>query len=278
MNLLEGLRGVSLAINAPGPVAAARLRDFGMAFTKVEPPSGDPLQQLGVGWYEELSAGMDIVTLDLKAETDREALDALLAQADLLLTSNRPAALARLGISEEALAARYPRLCWVGIVGFPPPRENEPGHDLTYQAEYGTVDPPNMPRVLVADMAGAERAVQTALALLLNRERTGKAGYALSALSDAARDFAVTVKYGITTPGGLLGGGLPNYRLYPTADGWLGCGALELHFMHRLMQALGIDSPTDEAFAACFLQRTAKEWEDWGRERDIPLAAVVSPA
>jgi crotonobetainyl-CoA:carnitine CoA-transferase CaiB-like acyl-CoA transferase len=275
VKLLEGLRGVSLAINAPGPVAAARLRDFGMAFTKVEPPGGDPLQHLGVGWYEELSAGMKIVSLDLKDGAGREALDVLLGDADLLLTSNRPAGLARLGISAEALAQRYPRLCWVGIVGFPPPRENEPGHDVTYQAEYGTIEPPSMPRVLVADMAGAERAAQTALALLLNRERTGKAGYAYAALSDAARDFAVTVRYGVTTTGGLLGGGLPNYRLYPTAEGWLACGALETHFLQRLMRELGIDTPTEEAFAACFLQKKAKEWEDWGRERDLPLAAVA---
>lgn len=275
MKPLEGMRGVSLAINAPGPVAAARLRDFGMRFTKVEPPSGDPLQHLGLGWYEELTAGIDVVTLDLKDPAGLAALDALLADADLLLTAQRPAALARLGISPEALAQRYARLCWVGIVGFPVPRENEPGHDLTYQAEYGTLEPPSMPRVLVADMAGAERAAQDALALLLQRERTGKAGYVFTALSDAAREFAVTARYGITTPGGLLGGGLPNYRIYQTADGYLACGALELHFLKNLMAALGVDTPSDEVFQAEFLKRTAREWEDWGRERDLPLAAIA---
>ena len=81
MKPLEGMRGVSLAINAPGPVAAARLRDFGMRFTKVEPPSGDPLQHLGVGWYEELTAGIDVVTIDLKDPAGLAALDALLADA-----------------------------------------------------------------------------------------------------------------------------------------------------------------------------------------------------
>jgi len=269
------MRAVSLAINAPGPLAAARLRDYGMKITKVEPPSGDPMKHLGVGWYEELTAGIDVVTLDLKDASGQEALHALLADADLLLTAQRPAALARLGITQEQLAQRYPRLCWVGIVGFPAPRENEPGHDLTYQAEYGTLEPPSMPRVLVADMAGAERAAQDALALLLQRERGGGAGWTYTALSEAARDFAVAVRYNVTTPGGVLGGGLPNYRIYQTADGYLACGALEMHFLKNLMSALEVDTPTDEVFQAEFLKRSAREWEDWGRERDLPLAAIA---
>ncbi len=275
MKPLEGLRAVTLAINIPGPVAAARLRDFGMHITKIEPPSGDPLSHIGCGWYEELCAGMETLTLDLKSTKGIAALDAHLAKADLLLTAQRPAALARLGLSRESLASRYPQLCWVGIVGYPEPRENEPGHDLNYQAKYGTVDPPNMPRVLIADMAGAERATQDALALLLQRERTGKAGHVYTSLSDAARDFAETVRYDITTPGGVLGGGLPNYRIYQTAQGYLACGALEMHFAQRLMAGLGIDTPDDNSFQAKFMERTAAEWEAWGIEQDIPLMAII---
>ncbi len=274
MKPLEGLRAVTLAINAPGPLAAARLRDYGMHFTKIEPPAGDPLSHIGCGWHEELCAGMDILTLDLKETAGREVLDTLLEGADLLLTAQRPAALARLGITRETLAEQFPKLCWVGIVGYPEPRENEPGHDLNYQAKYGTIDPPHMPRVLIADMAGAERATQDALALLLQRERTGKAGHVYTALSDAAHDFAATVRYDITTPGGVLGGGLPNYRIYQTAKGYLACGALEMHFAQRLMAGLGLESPEDSLFQAKFLERTAVEWEAWGIEHDVPLAAI----
>jgi len=274
MQPLEGFQVVSLAINAPGPVAAARLRGWGADVLKVEPPAGDPLQHIGTGWYEELTEGQEVATLDLKSPDGLAALEERLAQADLLLTAQRPAALAKLGLTWERLQERFPRLCWVAIVGYPPPHENEAGHDLNYQAGYATLNPPEMPRVLVADIAGAERAAQAALALLLGRERHGTSDMRYVALSDAAREFATTVRYGITSPGSILGGGLPNYRIYPTRDGYLACGALEMHFLQRLQTALEIDEPSPEAFEAAFLTRTAAEWEDWGRERDIPLKAV----
>ncbi len=40
MQLLDDVRVVSLAINLPGPLAAARLAEFGASVTKIEPPSG----------------------------------------------------------------------------------------------------------------------------------------------------------------------------------------------------------------------------------------------
>ena len=273
---LAGIRVVSLAINAPGPVCAARLRDLGASVTKVEPPEGDPLNHLGAGWYEELSAGMEILTLNLKAPDGRAQLDALLAQADLMLTAQRPAALERLGLGWDALHARFPRLCHVAIVGYPPPHENVPGHDLNYQAKYNMLEPPHMPRVLVADLAGAERAATQALALLLARERGAAGAHAYVALSEAAEAFAATLPIDVTTPGGILGGGLPNYRIYETRAGYLACGALELHFFHRLQAALGEEAATHEALAEVFLRKTAAEWEAWGAEHDVPLTAIFS--
>jgi crotonobetainyl-CoA:carnitine CoA-transferase CaiB-like acyl-CoA transferase len=274
MSELSQFHVVNIAINAPGPVAAARLRDLGLRVTKVEPPEGDPVARLGPGWYGELTRGMDLRSIDLKSAAGQQEMEALLDKADLLLSAQRPAALERLGLGWDRLHARFPRLCHVAIVGYPPPNENVAGHDLNYQAAYGTLSPPEMPRVLVADMAGAERAVQEALALLLARERGAAGQRRLVALSDAAQAFAVTVKHDVTTPGGILGGGLPNYRLYRAKDGWLACGALELHFFQRLMAALELQMDEADRLGEIFLTRTAAEWEDWGNVRDIPLARV----
>lgn len=272
---LAGFTVVSLAINVPGPVAAARLCAYGARVIKVEPPDGDPLEHLGCGWYEELLEGMERRTLNLKDSAQRAELDTLLSTADLLLTAQRPAALDRLGLGWDALRERFPRLCHVGVVGYPPPHENEPGHDLTYQAKYHTLTPPHMPPVLIADMAGAERAATEALALLMARERGHGTGQRWVALSDAAEAFAASVRYDITTPGGLLGGGLPNYAIYPTRDGHLACAALEMHFFKRLLAALGEDATTHEALGTIFLRKTAAEWEAWAREHDLPLAAIA---
>lgn len=271
---LDGIRVVSLAINAPGPVCAARLRDLGAQVTKVEPPDGDPLQHLGCGWYEELSAGMERVTLNLKEVDGRTSLDTHLQTADLLLTAQRPKALDRLGLGWETVHERFPRLCHVAIVGYPPPNEDLPGHDLTYQAKYSMLTPPHMPRTLIADMAGAERAATEALALVIARDRGGEAGRRLVALSDAAEAFATTIRYDITTPGGVLGGGLPNYSIYETQDGFLACAALEMHFFKKLVAQLGEGATTREGLASIFMSRTAAEWEAWGREQDIPLEAI----
>ena len=74
---LEDVRAVSLAVNVPGPTTAARLVALGASMTKVEPPAGDPLAAAHPAWYDELKAGQQIVTLDLKQATDRARLDEL---------------------------------------------------------------------------------------------------------------------------------------------------------------------------------------------------------
>lgn len=272
--LLKGVRVVSLAPNLPGPAAAARLVELGAAVTKVEPPAGDPMAEFNPVWYDELRRGQTCLTLDLKEPDDSEALHRHLAEADLLITSSRPAALARLGLDWPSLHARHPRLCQVAIVGYAPPDDNRPGHDLTYLAEAGLVDEGRMPPTLFVDLAGAERAVSTALALLLARNRSGEGSMATVALFDAARALAAPRRHGTTMPGALLGGGLPQYALYPARTGTVAVGCLEPHFSARLAAELGFEQLSHEALRAVFRERDATEWEDWAAARDLPLVAV----
>ena len=97
---LAGNTVISLAVNLPGPLAAARLHSIGARVIKVEPPGGDPLNLLYPDYYQELTAGQEIRTIDLKDGAGAEQLKALLAEADLLLTSMRPRAAAALGLPE----------------------------------------------------------------------------------------------------------------------------------------------------------------------------------
>jgi alpha-methylacyl-CoA racemase len=274
MRPLDATRVVSLAVNVPGPTTAARLVALGATLTKVEPPAGDPLAGAHPAWYDELRAGQQVVTLDLKQPAERARLDELLEPADLLLTSSRPGALARLGLAWTELHARFHRLCQVAIVGHPAPDQELPGHDLTYAAEHGLVVPPDLPRTLVADLGGAELATTGAVALLFARERGGEAGYAEVSLADAASAFAAPLRHGATALGGSLGGGSPSYSLYPTQEGWLAVAALEPHFRLRLAEELGLDELTHEALTDAFRARTAEDWETWAREHDLPLGVV----
>ena len=206
MNTLDGIRIVSTAVNVPGPVAVAMLRDRGAAVVKVEPPAGDPLSAWAARWYAELSEGIEVVRLDLKSPDGRERLDTLLAAADLLVTASRTASLQRLGLAWSDLHARHPRLCHVAVVGYAAPRDDLAGHDLTYQAEAGLLMPPAMPRTLLADLSGAQRVVLAALTLLFARERGGAAGREEVALADCAKLFAEPLRHGLTASTGLLGG------------------------------------------------------------------------
>lgn len=274
MTPLSGVQVVTLAVNVPGPVAAARLREMGAAVDKVEPPSGDPLVVACPAWYAELCAGQSVRRLDLKAPDGRAALDALLAESDLLLTSSRPSALARLGLDWPSLHAAYPRLAHVALIGHAAPREEAPGHDLTYLAPLGLLSPPALPRTLLADLAGAERAAGAALALLLARERGHGAGFAEVALAGVARDYAAPLRHGVTTPRDVLGGGDPAYNLYRAADGWIAVAALEPHFRRRLEDELGVKGATRADLENIFVTRRMNEWEHWAAERDLPLAAL----
>lgn len=274
MPLLENVRVVSLAVNLPGPCAVGILRDLGASVLKVEPPSGDMLEFSQPQWYAKLHENVHVIRLNLKEPAGRASLDVYLEQADLLLTSNRPAALARLGLDWPALHRRFPRLCQVAIVGYPGEDENLAGHDLTYQARWGLLSPPEMPKTLIADLGGAQRAALEAVAVLFARDRGQPAAYRSVALSEAAEFFALPFSFGLTTPGGGLGGGLPGYRLYQARDGWVAVAALEPHFLEGLRRALEVEDATHEAFAEAFRRRPAAEWESWANERGLPVAAV----
>ncbi len=273
-SLLDGVKVVSLAVNLPGPVAASRLANWGATVVKVEPPAGDPLRQFSRPWYEALVRNQKVVTLNLKDPDGRATLDGYLAESDLLLTSSRPAALERLGLDWPRLHHRFARLNQVAIVGYPAPAENRAGHDLTYQASLGLVQAPHLPRTLMADLATAERAVSTGLALLIARDRGVEGRHEQVSLVEATAPFADPLRYGLTAAGGLLGGGSPGYNIYPAQDGWVALAALEPHFWQRLEQALGETALESARLTEIFRSRTALEWERWADERDLPIVAL----
>ena len=80
-SLLRGIKVVNLGLNAPGPVAAARLTQLGAEVTKVEPPSGDLLKNVARDWYNLLCQGQTVVALDLKNPEGQRQLHDLLASA-----------------------------------------------------------------------------------------------------------------------------------------------------------------------------------------------------
>ena len=208
-----------MATNLPGPIATARLTDLGASVTKIEPPGGDALAPASPRWYAGFTFGQRVVTLDLKAAADRARLDDELDGVDLLITAMRPSALVRLGLGR--VADSYPGLCHVEIVGYDGDRDEVVGPDLNYQAAHGTLQPPALPTVPVADLLGAERVVSAAFLLLLTRGRYAVDGHQRVVLDAAAGDAGAAVRHGLTGPGTVLGGGQPLYGIYQCADGYV---------------------------------------------------------
>ncbi|WP_062239172.1 CoA transferase [Brevibacterium epidermidis] len=274
---LDGVTVITLAVNLPGPLAAARLKSMGARVIKVEPPQGDPLDAAAREYYEELSAGQEIVTIDLKDPAGRERLESLAAEADIVLTAMRPRAAAALGLPE--LVERH-GLVHVEIVGFAGDRADVPGHDLTYQAAHSTLVPGTMPTVPIADVLGSENAVVAALAGLRQRDqRTGGTGSGtgggivrLVVLDEAAAWAAGPARHGLSSPGSRLGGGSPFYRTYATADGHVAVACIEPHFARALATQLGSEhEELERAFAA---QPTA-HWTEFAAEHDLPIEAIA---
>jgi crotonobetainyl-CoA:carnitine CoA-transferase CaiB-like acyl-CoA transferase len=223
-------------------------------------------------WYRDMAAGHETVKIDIKSPAGRQQLEGLLATADVMISATRPAAMERLGLDSATLLRNHPRLCQVIIVGYPEPRDNEAGHDLTYQASMGLLDPPHMPRTLLSDMAGSELVISSVLALLYQRERSGNGGYSQVALSEAAAIIAEPLRYGLTPPGEILGGGIPEYNIYKTSDGWVAVAALEPHFKRRLEDALKVSVP--EEYRAAFVLQSSAHWQEWGKQFDVPIETV----
>ena len=273
-SLLAGLRVVTTALNLPGPLACSHLQRLGAAITKVEPPDGDLFQHVCEPWYREMATGQQVVRLNLKTEQGRREMDELLADADLLITSQRLSAMDRMGLGAEQLSQRHPDLCLLTIIGHPPPNEHIPGHDLTYMATLGLLEPPNLPRMLVADFAGGERAALEGLALLLGRERGQGARHAVVSLEACAEHFGQPYLRGLTGKHQRLGGGTPGYNIYHCADGLVAIAAVEFHFARRLDEALGVSGATHEQIQQAFEKMPTRELLAWAAQHDLPIVAV----
>jgi crotonobetainyl-CoA:carnitine CoA-transferase CaiB-like acyl-CoA transferase len=267
---LHDVRIVTIALNAPGPLAASKLRAAGATVTKIEPPGGDPMFTHCGGWYDELHEGVRVHRIDLKSTEGRDRMRDLLADADLFLASQRPSALQRLGLDAETLLAEHSplkHLRWLNIVG-ERDRPEVPGHDLTYLAQAGLLGR-EIPRALFADVLAAENAF--AAALLLLREPAGSR--AVVGLYDSLAPLAAMRHHGLTANGALLGGGFPAYGTYDARDGRIAIAALEPRFRERLYRLLEL--PPDSDLRDIARTRTAAEWEAWAATHDLPITAIA---
>jgi len=281
---LKGVRILSLALNLPGPAALMRCRQMGANCVKLEPPSGDPMGQYNQPAYAQLHEGIKMRVADLKTDIGQKALHRELAKTDVLLTSFRPSALLKLGLTWKALHKQHPHLSQVAIVGAPGDRAEEPGHDLTYLAENDLITGLDLPPTLYADMGGSLMASEAVLQAVMHQRSKGKGVYLEVALSGAAAYLALPRTWGLTQDGTAVGGGHAGYRVYACKDGRVAVAALEPHFAAALCAAAGVPAAdvramfnkgTYQAIGDFLLTQTCKQLDKLAVAKDIPLHTMV---
>ncbi len=238
--------------------------------------------------YVQLHEGVKVLQADLKTGDGQKLLHRELEKTDVLLTSFRPSAIAKLGLGWTKIHTLYPALSHVAIVGAPGGRAEEPGHDLTYLAENDLVTGLDLPATLYADMAGSLMASEAVLQAALRRQApyagTGEPHpqgvFVEVALSDAAAYLALPRQWGLTQPSGSVGGAHAGYRVYPCKDGRVAVAALEPHFAAALCEAAGVAASdiramfapaTHQSIAAFLLTQSRAQLDQLALERDIPL-------
>jgi alpha-methylacyl-CoA racemase len=214
----------------PGPLAVQMLQRVGFRAMRISAPGGDMLQQVAPEIYQALQAGKESRTLDLKTSEGREQLLELVKQAAVLIESNLPGTMERLGVGPEVLRAAQPKLVYVRMAGFREEKwKQSPGHDLTYLAAAGLVGrlEPVWRNMQLADLCGA---CWTAMAALDGLRRGG--GFYEVYLGEAAQTVALP-----SPP--FLDGSACCYGIYAAADGQVALAALEPHLWQRFCSAAG---------------------------------------
>ncbi len=221
---LAGCVVVSLAEQYPGPYATMLLADLGAEVTMVERPSGEPTRR-SPALFHALNRNKRSVTLDLKSDDGRRELEAMLADADVLVEGFRPGVMERLGFAPERLRRAHPRLVVVSIssYGQTGPDRGLGAHDLAVQGRAGllagTLDP--LGAVPTADLVSGVFAALGAVSALVARAGDGDGAHVDVSMLDCLLSWQA-VRMAEPLTGGATTGYPPRepaYGVFACADG-----------------------------------------------------------
>jgi crotonobetainyl-CoA:carnitine CoA-transferase CaiB-like acyl-CoA transferase len=239
---LAGIRVIDMTGVVLGPYATQILGDYGADVIKIEPPGGDimrhagPMKHPGMGHiFINANRNKRSVVLDLKQEADRARLLQLCATADVLAFNIRPASMARLGLSWEAVQAVNPKIIYAGAYGYSEggPYSDWPAYDDLIQGaacipwlmtQSGSPEPRYVPATF-ADRVTGLNLVHAIMAALLARVRTGRGQSVEVPMFECLLQFVLGEHLGGETwqpPIGPMGHSrmlAPNRKPYQTRDG-----------------------------------------------------------
>lgn len=271
---LEGMLVLDFSQFLAGPMAAVRLGDLGARVIKIERPQGGDIGRhlAFAGVVEDgdtlsfhiTNRNKESYAADLKSESDREGIRALIAKADVIVQNFRPGIMERLGFGYDAVAAINPGIIYASVSGYGTegPWKDRPGQDLLAQALSGlpwlngtSDDPPVPVGIALADVMASIHLASGITAALLRRERTGLGGRVDTSLLESMLDLqfellsahlddpSITVKRGARNTAHAF---LPApYGVYPTSDGYLAIAMTPVPALGALIGLVALEQYVD---------------------------------
>jgi crotonobetainyl-CoA:carnitine CoA-transferase CaiB-like acyl-CoA transferase len=242
------------------------LGDLGARVIKVETPKGGDDSRgwgppfVGEGdqrqstYFMSANRNKESVTLDLKADADKELLASLVERADVLMENFRVGVLDRLGFSVERLHQLNPRLVVLSITGFghDGPEAKRAGYDQIAQGEGGLMsitgsEEPTKVGVPIADLLAGMNGAYGVVAALFERERTGRGRVVRTSLLasvvgvHAFQGTRWTVGHEVPGRSGSHHAAIAPYGMYSTATApvQVACGSEGL--WRSFAEAIGLD-------------------------------------
>src|SRR2546423_706450 len=142
MGPLAGVKVLEFEAIGPAPFAGMLLADMGADVIVIDRPGDAGLGLKRERWYDVMMRGKRSVTLDLKADSGKQAALQLIARPDALIEGFRPGVMERLRLGPHESLERNPRLLYGRMTGWGQsgPLAPRACHDINYIALAGVLD------------------------------------------------------------------------------------------------------------------------------------------
>lgn len=255
---LTGVKVLDLSRLLPGPYCSMVLADHGAEVIAME----DRRFMADEMFFRDLYRNKRHISLNLKTDEGREIFFRMAGDADVILEGFRPGVVDRLGVDYESVRRINPGIIYCAITGYGQtgPLRDRAGHDVNYLSTAGVLDligekdnPPSIPGVQIADIAGALNGVIGILLALFAREKSGVGQYIDISMTDSLLGFMTLPvlfrqlsEKRLGRSETMLSHRFACYNTYETADRrYLAIGAVERRFWRNLCEHLNVPEFTD---------------------------------
>jgi crotonobetainyl-CoA:carnitine CoA-transferase CaiB-like acyl-CoA transferase len=313
---MSGVRVIDLTAMVFGPYCTQIFADMGADVIKVEPPpGGDNVRQISVGpepgmsgVFANVNRGKRSIVLDLRSESDKAVLRALIETADIFIHSMRLKAIIKLGFGYDEVAAINPGIIYTNCYGYDRrgPDRDLTAYDDTIQAECGLLKvqekltgEASFIGSIIADKVAGLTAVYATTMALYHRERTGEGQEVDVSMFETMAAFMLVEHANGTMFTPKLGEAFypravsRNRRPYRTKDGQIAALIYNDKQWATFVSAVQPEWAKDPKFATLeqraqqidtvygllgetFQERTTQEWLDLLRALEIPCAPLRS--